>query len=208
MSEWTIEKEILTLSEEKNIRSALISAKLLEIHDELVEIQEIENWRRGGAETYVYTFQLIYRVANPKKLIAKAMVAWQAALPAEQQARWQYKMNDFTALGLKVPQCFLSGKSLIIEEFIEHDIRSYYQQTELKEEFVSAVTEYGLIVINSGFAPVNIIGNLRTDGKQIYWIDFGTDLGDRGIKQSSMERSKKVLAREISNLTGQEHIIN
>ena len=60
METWSLEKELLKLSQKNSLADAIYSLNLLPKDEKFISLDESESeWTRGGAETYIYKFFVI-----------------------------------------------------------------------------------------------------------------------------------------------------
>ena len=174
---WSIEKEFLDLTGQCSIERALFDCGLLSSPLEFVGIHSSSAWRRGGAETYIFDFEVIC-VASRRRLIAKALVAASPGIPPEKQLDLWYMRRDLIQRsGCPVPTLYVFGKGILIEEYVQDSLVDVLRDGHNTKLFMK-LHRYASNVISAGFCPTSFIPNLRTDGKRLFWIDFGNDLGE------------------------------
>ena len=186
MQAWSIERELMNLVGEESLEAALLRLGLLKEDSTDVVIEGDREWRRGGAETYIYRFQLVSKT-GVRHLIMKAAVPFSLAQPLEEVvAGWLARRHLLKAEGVAVPQLFCSGKGLILEELIHATLVDELRYKP-KQDLVDQVVSYAGILSKLRFSPVEAFDDLRTDGRSVFVIDFGQDLGPPGVAPESDE---------------------
>ena len=74
------------------------------------------------------------------------------------------------------------GKDLLIEEVIPHSLKMYLKKESLDEILIDELFDYSYALFRLGFDPIDPFSDLMTDGKHIYVVDFGEDLGPYGLQ--------------------------
>jgi hypothetical protein len=155
-------------------------------------ITEVRDWYRAGSETYVYVFS----VAGPEiesTFIAKALIAPLPGTPPERQVeRWLRRRTQLMEGAIKVPELLGVGKGLLVERFIDFSLEEAASRVEcVVEKYIELVER----VIDAGFTPTDFIHNIRTDGEDLYWIDFGEDLG--GSSRTDLRDKDDIMSKAL-----------
>src|SRR2546423_1403954 len=121
-TDWSIESELIeacSISDDRlpSIAEATRQLGIIDATEGLTGIREIQGWRRGGAETYIYDFAVI----TPRRtirLIAKACVS--APLRAhplrDVVAEWVTRRELLGAHGVQTPKLHSAVHATIVEE--------------------------------------------------------------------------------------------
>ncbi|MEJ7610476.1 MAG: hypothetical protein WKF88_04785 [Ferruginibacter sp.] len=140
----------------------------------LISYNDLTPWQRGGAETYNATANIKLQ-SSEIKLIAKALISM-ATPPDRQLADWNRRRTAIKALGIATPDLFSSGNGAIYEAYIaeDFDIASATLPNQILEQlgFIAGKLD------KSGFATIAFSRDLRHQDNQLYYVDFGSDLGE------------------------------
>lgn len=139
------------------------------------QINVIEWWQPGGAETYIATFRLEEDTGLYRDLIAKACVK---LCPKETTEEWLQRRRQLTENGVIFPEIYAVDRSTIIEEFIPYSFLEAYKsadetiRTILEDRFKDTY----LRIKGAGFYPASL-HDLRSHGADAVVIDVGEDIG-------------------------------
>jgi hypothetical protein len=156
------------------------------------EYTDRDEWHRGGAETYVASG--MYRAATRVGgLIAKALVG--ISPPIAQQVRhWTERRQLLAAAGVPVPELYWAGNGLLLERFIDKDLRPISHDTDFR--IVVQLASIAAALDGLGFVPIAFLRDLREADELVYFIDFGSDLGSGG--KSMLDEAWKQLERKLT----------
>jgi len=162
-----------------------IAAKLgLVTQPEDLSLRIIEDWHRGGAETFI----MVFTVEGPslsKKLLLKACTPFSPAVPIEDVlAKWLRRRKFLEASGCLAPHLYGTLEGTLIEEYIP-DALSDFELGRWNEGLTRDLMHYAQVLAANGFCALSPFSDLRTDGWRVYVVDFGEDLGDP-MQQSSI----------------------
>ena len=196
---WTLEKELRGLVNASTTGEALCRLGLASDPDDPPRLEEIHPWRRGGAETYLYRFKVIGS-AHEHSVLLKAVTAFSTARTLSKLTEeWVCRRRLLTADGICTPKCYFSGRALLVEQYIEKKLALWLRlQPANSVELTDQVFALAGVMDRLGFSPVSAFDRLRTDGENVYIVDFGQDLGPPGIKR---RRGKGLLSEAKHWLT-------
>lgn len=205
---WNICTELVDLTGRTTPELALREVGLISPGATLERIVEDAPWRRGGAETYVYLFSVVGSDGQTRRAVAKALVAATPGIPPEAQLdRWIHRRNLLRSRGCGVPVLYAFGKGMLVEEWIEHDavdwLLSPTVANEAKADMVKQLVWYASCIDDLGFQPITFLPNIRVNGQDAKWIDFGSDLGGPYPTNELRGYTATLLARELSALGAQ-----
>lgn len=186
---WTIESEICKLASKANIRSALFQLKLLTDEDDRFELREIHEWKRLGAETYIYRFELCRNHIDVRQFILKACVAWSPTLGLESiLASWIERRKMLSAEGIATPWLVGWGEGVILEEYIPLTLREQITDIRYQQSLLYQLANYAGVLARLGFLSIDAFTDLRSRGSDVVAIDFGEDLGPPHVRDWTQEQ--------------------
>lgn len=178
MTSWSLEGELRSLlAVDGDLTPALRRVGLLQAGWDRYELREIEAWHPGGAETYVYVFDLVAGAAI-RRLIIKAFVS--AAAGAGRLDVLLERRALLESEGIAVPEMYASGRGVLLEEYVPWLLRDYVRSTppdDRAARILVGLNRLALVLDAYGFAPLSPFADLRTDGSRVFMVDFGEDLG-------------------------------
>lgn len=186
MSEWSLEGELRSAAQAPDVHTALRELGVLTLEEEIEDIVPLGDWQRGGAETYIYRFDVLALPPRTIRLILKALVPHPAAETVGAAIRSRVQRRALLAgEGVKVPRLYFAGHGSMLEEFIPHNLvecfkRWEWESSDHRRFGVDLLVElyiYANALDRLGFAPIAPFVDLRTDGRSVFVIDYGQDLG-------------------------------
>ena len=205
MTEWTLEKEICEIAKKNDIINALHHLGLLTCltceFDLLIE----EDWKRGGAETYIYRFLVKQKDQAPQHYIVKACVSFHPSRTlSEIIDDWISKRILLEDYAVSAPKLVGKGSGLLIEEYIEYNFseaikNAHKKPTKSFDQLLIQLSNYAAAIYKLGFSYVEPYNDLRSRGEDLVAIDFGQDLGS--CSSEPIYKAETVYADMISYLT-------
>ena len=177
-----VEKTLCDLAGAKTVRDALTRMGLINRPLAEVMVEEVQGWRPGGAETFIYRFRIVTAEQN-KDVIVKAVVAFSPATSLSQlTSEWIRRRRHLESGGICTPELHFSAGAYLIEDFIPYKLSDFLRST-LKERrsICSQVLQFAEVLEKEGFRPIGAFDDLRTDGVNVFAVDFGEDLGPPGV---------------------------
>jgi hypothetical protein len=199
-SPWTLEKELCGLSGAATAPEALLRLGLLEAPLPAPRLEEVHGWMRGGAETFIYRFRVLQGEAV-RDVLLKAVVGFSTAKSlTEQGDEWVQRRRLLAQDGICTPRLYHAGRAIVVEEFIPEGLSQFLRSrpgdiTRLFDQ----VIRYAATLERHGFCPISPFHGLRTDGVDVFAVDFGQDLGPPGL---SGRRGGRRLLREAIKWLG------
>jgi hypothetical protein len=180
---WTLEWEITRLMGAPSLDQAIFRLGVLPAGESLVALQHVKSWTRGGAETYVLPFEIMCESGRSIELMLKAVVAFSPARSLDNiLSSWVSRRTLLRSVGVSLPTLYFFGHGVLIEDFIEFDLRSKLRSgTANQQELVDQVFQYAGSLVRLKFAPVDAFADLRTNGSTVFAIDLGEDLGEPNL---------------------------
>lgn len=197
---WTLEKELCGLAETASLGEALLRLGLVEEGTPEPQIEEVHGWRRGGAETFIYRF-CVAQAGVRQDVMLKAVVAFSTARTlSELGGEWLARRRLLEKEGVRTPRLFYAGRALVLEAFIPEALSSYLRRRPAESmHLFDQVIRYAATLERHGFSPLAPFHSLRTDGNDIFVVDFGQDLGPPRL---TARRDKRLLREAIKWLGG------
>jgi hypothetical protein len=177
-SPWTLEKEFCGLTKTKSAHEALWRLGIINEPVSEAVFEEVQAWTRDGAETFTYRF----RVLSPgpvKDVLLKAIVAFSTARSlTELSHEWVRRRQLLEQGGIRTPTLYRAQGALLVEEFIPYKLSEYLRQEPIAPKgLIDQVIQFAATLESCGFCPVAPFQGLRTDGEDVFAVDFGQDLG-------------------------------
>lgn len=201
---WTLEKELCTLAEAASVGEALCRLGILEERSAAPRIEEVQDWTRGGAETFIYRF----RVMCPEcahDVLLKAIVAFSTARSlSELGGEWLERRRLMEREGIHTPRLYFAGRALVVEEFVAYELADVLgRKRGNTAHLVDQVMRYAAILEKHGFCPLSPFHSLRTDGRDVFVVDFGQDMGPPGVTSGRGRRLMREAIRWLASVGGQ-----
>ena len=137
-------------------------------------------WRLGG-ETAVCWASARY-VTDARTIergfVLKSLVG---LLPHLQERTWRERRSLLHSMGIPVSQWYSCSSAMIVEPHYPFGRDSFAQLDVLPE-----LARIAALLDAHGFAPIDYIDDLRSDGDTLYYVDFGFDLGSPSSAPKSL----------------------
>lgn len=180
-TKWNIEEELTSLTDADSTEQAIYRLGInVDLSKELA-INEIRDWYRSGAETYLYTFS-IKSGGTTIPLVIKACISGIGTESINKTVLdWIAKRREASLSDIETPRLYYGGKGVIIEEYIPKTLTESISQGLVSRHDVCAFAEKTkLFCAKHGLNPLRILTDLRSRGSDIVMVDFGWDLGNIG----------------------------
>lgn len=184
---WSIAGELCKLGGAAKVSEALRRLGVLESDEVLGEIAVVSDWKRGGAETYIFSFDVITQVGRRIRLMLKACVPCPGPLTVgEVLKEWVRRRHLLAREGVPAPHLYFAGEGVILEDREPFLVENWLQDQPRDQGAILLVVKRLINVAKTfdrlGFAPVAFVRDIMTDGQTVYVIDFGQDLGPEGTR--------------------------
>jgi hypothetical protein len=201
---WTLEKELCGLSGAGSVEEALFSLGLIEQPRPVARLEEIHGWMRGGAETFIYRFRVVQSDVVHDVLL-KAVVAFSTAKSlTEQGDEWVERRRLLEREGIRTPRLYHAGRAIVVEEFIPEGLSQFLRSRPRDTAHLfDQVIRYAATLERHGFCPISPFHGLRTDGVDVFAVDFGQDLGPPGIRPGRERRLLREAIKWLSEASSQ-----
>jgi hypothetical protein len=174
---WTLEGELCKLARVSNIDEALLSLSLISQEDAWFKLSTLQDWRRGGAETFTYMFE-IRTERQAKRYVMKACVVFGAGPLDVVVGEWVRRRRLLHGLGVVTPRLYVAASAVLIEDFVPLSIHEALQtaRSEDRAKLLYALGHTAAVLHKAGFEPLSM-HDCRSDGTNVVLVDFGEDLG-------------------------------
>lgn len=181
MSAWSIQHEIRTATGADDAVVGLRLVAVLRPDETVSEWNEPDEWQRGGAESYIFPFEIRTSSGRRKRLILKAFTPTPSGTGLEEQFEHLLKRRTLLSeAGVRVPTLYFAHRAAVLEDFIESGLRERLDSGLNAAEAQALLAEALLLgrrLDRLGFRPICVADDLRTDGQAVFLVDFGEDLG-------------------------------
>jgi len=202
-SQWSLGAELQKVAEVNGIATALHALGLISQPQAAYHLLGGNGkWVRGGAETYIFRFQVDEKGKGLKDVIIKACVAFAPGVSlSDILNQWVQRRSLLRANGVETPHLYKHGHGVLIEEYIPHSLpEALCSATSSREELLAGLAIYTAALSKLGFAPIGPFHDLRSRGHDVVAIDFGEDLGPVGAKTERQREMFEKLAAYIREL--------
>lgn len=175
---WNLEKELCGLVKATSVREALWRLGVISEPSPEAVFEEVHDWTRGGAESFIYRFRVVLP-GTVHDVLLKAIVAFSTAKSlSEIGDEWVTRRRLLEFEGIRAPTLYYAGRALLVEQFIPEKLSDFLQRgpTETTRLF-DQVIQFAATLEKRGFCPISVFHDLRTDGVDVFVVDFGQDLG-------------------------------
>ena len=200
---WSLTDELCKVAGVKKISDALHLLGLLNAPTASFHLINFDNeWRRGGAETYIYRFQIEEEPGQRRDVLLKACVAYAPGGSLDGLLRnWIDRRNLLSATGIQTPKLYGWGHGLVIEEFVQYQLVERLKSGETpRKSLLGGLAKYAAALSKLGFAPVEPFADLRSRGDDIVVVDFGQDLGPPDVMTHPRPAMFSLLLEFLHNL--------
>lgn len=201
---WTLEKELCSLAEAPCASDALCRLGIIDEPAPAPVLEEVHGWTRGGAETFIYRF-CVAQEERVHDVLLKAIVAFSTAKSLTQLGdEWVERRRLLEREGIRTPRLYHAGRALVVEQFIPERLSCFLQgrpgeTTHLLDE----VLRYAATLEKHRFCPISPFHGLRTNGTEVFAVDFGQDLGPPGLTSRRGRRLLREAIKWLSRTTSQ-----
>jgi hypothetical protein len=193
---WTLEQELCSLTGTSAVGEALARLGIVGEATPEPRLEEVQGWMRSGGETYIYRFRVI-TVDGVHELLLKAIVAFSLTCSlSEIGNEWVRRRRLLEQAGIRPPALYHAGRALLLEKYVPEKLSTFLNSGPAEARLLSdQVIRYAAVLEKHGFRPLSPFHSLRTDGANVFAVDFGQDLGPPGLASKPGRR----LLREAIN---------
>lgn len=187
MGKWSLEGELLKVSEKSNLKDALVSLKIIHRSEENISVKVMKDWHKSGSETY----SLLFSVSSNdmfSELWMKACTPASFGVQIEQvMTKWVRRMGDIEKWNsVFVPKMYLANDGIIIQEHIPHSLLDVVNVKTVKKIGDQCYSLIRCLSANN-FLPTGIWHDLRSRLDDVVLVDFGEDLGEPDFELEGVE---------------------
>lgn len=142
----------------------------------LLNYSDEEPWFRSGSETYLARASAQYLLGPDHEntitvtFVLKALVGLFSSAQAD---KWRTRRTLLQQIRVPVSNWFDLFDATIVEPFYPYGRDSFNNPLYLPN-----LVRIAALLDGHGFRTLNFLSDLRSDGRQLYYIDFGFDLGE------------------------------
>ena len=179
---WTLEKELCGLAGAATAAEALQALGIIAEQGPVPRLEEVHGWMRGGAETYIYRFR-VAQSDSVHDVLLKAVLGFSTAKSlTEQGDEWVQRRRLLEQNGICTPRLYHAGRAIVVEEFIPENLCGFLRRPPADTTHLfDQVIHYAAALEKYGFCPISPFHGLRTNGVDVFAVDFGQDLGPPGL---------------------------
>ncbi len=183
MPPWSLTTEICARAGVDDLSAAVRKLGLLEQSERLELAVKSSGWYRGGAETYLFDFELRSESGTRRFLLKACVAVGGLRGTAEIVEEWVRRRAFLEHEGVAVPRSYGVHLSTILEEFIPLALREALVAAEgaptARQSLLFELGRAAGILTRCGF-PALQLNDLRSRGTDVVVVDFGEDLGPAG----------------------------
>lgn len=202
-SPWSLQKELCGLAKARTIDEALKRLGLMEAPCSKATLEEVHGWTRSGSETFTYAFRLVLP-DGAHELLLKAIVAFSLTRSlGELNNEWLRRREILASEGINTPTLHYAGKALLVEQFIPKKLSNYLKRhSSGTTRLVDQVLQLAAVLERHEFCPISPFNGLRTDGADVFVVNFGQDLGPPACAKRHDGRLLKEAIRWLEDTSG------
>jgi hypothetical protein len=177
-SPWSLEKELCGLAKVRSLPKALWRLGVIGEPSPDVILEEVQDWTRGGAETYIYRFRVVLG-GTVHDVLLKAIVGFSLTQSLTGIAQdWVERRRLLDREGIRTPKLYCAGRALLMEQYVPYNLADFLRETPAAASRLDhQVIRLAAVLDRLGFCPISLFHSLRTDGADVFAVDFGQDLG-------------------------------
>lgn len=202
-NQWSLAAELQKVAGVEGVATALHALGLVSRPESSYRLVGGDGqWVRGGAETYIFRFQVDEEGKAVKDVMIKACVPFAPGVDLNEILdHWVQRRNLLRANGVETPHLYGYGHVVLIEEYIPHSLpETLCSATSSRKELLAGLTIYAAALSKLGFAPVGPFEDLRSRGRDVVAIDFGEDLGPPRVNNKPRPEMFEMLAAYVRRL--------
>ncbi|MCX5708146.1 MAG: hypothetical protein NTY14_04110, partial [Candidatus Omnitrophica bacterium] len=178
-----------------SLEQGLRGLKIIRENERLLLSEEVFDWRRGGAETFLASVRIV--LENDKgqqysrQFLAKAVIKM---FPDKVAQEWLKRKEILDRLGIKTQEVFAhqQGEGVLYVSWLPFTgMEAFSAATgEHKTDLIKKLASIAARLDVAGFAARDFLHDLVSDGDELYYMDFGSDLGEPSWQQTITSKEK------------------
>ena len=206
---WNLERELCGLVNATSVREAIWRLGVISEPSPEAVIEEVHDWTRGGAETFIYRFRVLLP-GTVHDVLLKAIVAFSTAKSlSEIGDEWVTRRQLLEHEGIRTPTLYYAGRALLVEQFIPQKLSEFLRRGPIETTpLFDQVIQFAATLEKLGFRPISLFHDLRTDGVDVFVVDFGEDLGPPALTLRRDGRLLREAIRWLKNNTASSQVID
>lgn len=162
---------------------ALSGLNLIEKDGTLLRYEDILEWHRGGAETYIATGRVISAIGGERlerTFLAKAIVT-SPSDPETTANNWAKRLELLSRVGVNRPMLYSNHRACLYQEYIPDHFSEVWKRSNDVERtnYTFELAKIYAALDACGFRPISYnFHDLMFQRSAIYLVDVGQDLGD------------------------------
>jgi len=167
----------------ETIERWLLQAGVLQKGEQIKRYEDVNQWSRGGAETYISEARIETLCGRKEHCILKAYVGMSPI--SSRIDELVERRNNLVNLGIPTPRLFGVYKGTVYEEYIPHNLLTVKDALPLSTKL--KIVQTAQILDSAGYQPLDFLSDLRCSAcfLQIYYVDYGFDLGQSNATSHS-----------------------
>lgn len=164
----------------ERISIALRQLNVLEDGEELFAYSEIKDWQRGGDESFYAAADV--KVSRDDEVISRPFVSKAIiSMCIDITIKNMVKRKDILEkAGVKVPHFYSVGNGCINQQYLPFTVYETIKEGRMTDGMLDQLIDIAAAVDKVGFLTMNYVSDLMTDMEDVYYVDFGSDLGEPG----------------------------
>ena len=183
---WSLEEELRAVTSSDDLGASLARIGLLSKPGACFRLSRGSGWYPGGAETYVYRFDVHEPGRGVVRCMLKACAPRVVGLPIHDVCQaWLAKRALLQGHGVSTPHLYYSSGAVVCEEYIPYSMTTVLASQDAP--FLAILTDLAHLVgvlERLQFRPTLLFSDLRSRGDDCVIVDFGEDLGSPAARAS------------------------
>ena len=175
----------------ERLEDALLQCQIRQITQEVLAFQDVTEWHRGGAESYIADSTVLFADGREHHVLAKALVA-SGPFIDNMLDSWTKRRTLLEMIGVRVPRLYCVREGVFFEEFIDEP---FLGDVPLLDSYRNQLASIAAKLDAWGFNTLCFTADLRIKNTNLYYVDFGFDLGDpsAGISNSARTCIERII---------------
>lgn len=186
---WTLEKELIKLSGQKDLKSSLLDLGLLKDPEESFTLQTDNIWKNSGNETIDIRFIITTENdIDPQNYVIRACIAQSPGNTISNIINsWIQRKSIVSSLKISTPTLYKTGHGILLENWIPDSLKDFLTKSSNSNDaiLIELANMMGKIT-GKGFRPNKAyINSIRIANNELFITDFSSNLGGITNKEAS-----------------------